>query len=394
MADTETTTLPPDTAEVTLTAESIKLLLAVEKAKQDALLASIGDGIIGTDQTGGIVVMNTAAKSMLGWTAEEVMGKNLFEIVSVEDEDGRPILKNKQTISSVFDTGVPVSIPSSFYIAKDKRKIPVAINVTPIMLEDRIIGTVNVFRDISHETALRRTREEFESLATHQLRTPITTIKWNTEVLEGSGQVSPEDRDKALKDIHKAANLLTRLVNAMLNIAKMESGALGIVPEPVFLPDLVKEVAGELTAQIEGRHLHFETKFEEQLPVINLDPQLINTILRNLLSNSIKYTPDGGKILLKVAAQIQDVLITISDTGIGVPRLQQVKVFTKFFRADNVRADQTQGSTGLGLYITKLITEQCGGRIWFESEEGKGTTFYVSIPLTGMKQKEGVRGLA
>lgn len=366
--------------------------LAVTKYREDALLASIGEGIVGTDEQGNIISMNVVAKEMLGWTTKEVMGQKLFDIIVVEDEQGNVISRSQRPTLEVFKTGVP-EVSSTFYIAKDKEKIPVAINLTPILLDGKTIGTVNVFRDITKEMELKKAREEFVSLTTHQLRAPITAIKWTTEMLVAHKYASKDEEDGAFQTITKAAESLSELVNAMLNIAKMESGVLAVTPELSSLPDLADEVLKEVSEQMMQKKLILEKTFDETLPKILVDQKLTIAIFKNLLSNAVKYTLEGGKIHFSIVKQDSDVLMMVSDTGIGIPKAQQSKLFSKFFRADNVKEGQAEG-TGLGLYIVKLIVDQVGGKIWFESEENKGTTFFVTIPLSGMVKKEGVKSFA
>lgn len=377
-----------------LPADTTKVELLEKNAKLDAILASIGDGIVGTDNEGTIVVMNTVAKTLLGWTAEEVIGKKIFDIIVIEDKDGAIIPLRERVFMAVLKTGQPIVIPfPSYYVAKGGRKVPVAINVTPVLLEKKIIGTVNVFHDAAKELALEHSRNEFEALATHQLRAPITAIKWSVEMLTGTDVVSAEEQKQALGEIKEAACLLTEVVNSILNISKMEAGVLAVDPQPLNIPDLVEALAAEVAGPVSTRQLKFDRQYDKDLPILNADPKLTSAMLRNILSNAIKYTPKGGTILLKVEKQAHDILLSVADTGIGIPKNQQDRMFTRFFRADNAQESGNEG-TGLGLYFVKMVVERAGGRVWFTSEEGKGTTFYITIPLEGMTKHEGLKGLS
>jgi len=182
------------------------------------------------------------------------------------------------------------------------------------------------------------------------------------------------------------------LVNAILNVSRIELGTLAIEPKPTDFRKVADSVVDELSPHIKNKKLNIEKSYDKNLPIINADLQLIRIVFQNLLSNSVKYTPNGGVISLTIAEKKPNLLITVSDTGCGIPGQQQSKIFTKLFRADNVREKETDG-TGLGLYIVKSVVEQSGGKIWFESKEDRGTTFYFTIPLEGMKKKDGTRGL-
>lgn len=144
--------------------------------------------------------------------------------------------------------------------------------------------------------------------------------------------------------------------------------------------------------KIEGKKLQTELKFEDSLPLINADMNIVRMIFQNLFSNAVKYTSENGKIIITIKKENSNVLISVADTGYGIPSNVQSKIFTKMFRADNARVKDPEG-TGLGLYIIKSTLEKTGGKIWFESRENKGSTFYVTIPLDGMKKKEGTKRL-
>jgi len=182
------------------------------------------------------------------------------------------------------------------------------------------------------------------------------------------------------------------LVNALLNVSRIDLGTFAIVPEPCDFVELSKSVLSELIPGIKTKKMEIEEVYDKNLPKINADPKLARIIFQNLLSNAVKYTPEKGKISVSIKKEDKDILITVKDTGYGIPKKDQPRTFEKLFRADNVRQKDPDG-TGLGLYILKSILEQSGGKIWFESEENKGTAFYVTIPLSGMKAKEGSRGL-
>ncbi|MBI4811961.1 PAS domain S-box protein [Candidatus Falkowbacteria bacterium] len=375
-----------------------KVLLAVivlhnvsQYQKEKVLLESLGDGLIAIDRSFNITFFNKAASTIFGWSQKEAVGRPFREIVKLLRENDR-----KENITFVEETMLygetrPVE-NNTLLVAKDGREIQVANTATPIFDSDnKVIGAVIIFRDTSKEHELEKMRQEFSSLATHQLRTPITVIRGSISMLlDGSEGPLTNEQKESLEDAQKANEELYSLVNAMLNVSRIESGTIAVAPEPFYLPDIADEIAGELSTQIKEKGLRFEKDYDKNLPSISVDRNLMSVIFRNLFSNAIKYTPDGGKFLIKIEKQEQNILIIISDTGVGIPKEQQGKMFNKFFRADNV--SKTEG-TGLGLYIVKSIVEQSGGKIRFESEENKGTTFSISIPLSGMIKRDGTKGL-
>jgi PAS domain S-box-containing protein len=231
--------------------EAERTALVVAKKREDALLASIGDGVIGTDPEGRIILMNAAAKRILDLTIEKVLGRDLFESIALENEEGKVISKNDRPVSMVFKTGVAVSINSLYYIDKDKRKVPLAIDITPIVLKKKIIGTVNVFRDISKEKELERAKDEFISLASHQLQSPVTAISWSLERLLGEhkGPLNKEQKE-SIEEVLGVAQNMTDLVNGFLQVTRMESTGFAIEKADVDLVQIADSVLKELEGKI------------------------------------------------------------------------------------------------------------------------------------------------
>lgn len=366
-----------------------------EKAKDEAMLGSIGDGLIAVDNVGKIMVMNKTAETLLGWNMSEAIGKHYDDVISLEDEKGtdvplteRPLAKALSTSSTTTATSI-----TSFYIhSKNKVKFPVAITVSPIVLDNQIIGAIEVFHDITHEKEIDRAKTEFVSLASHQLRTPLSTIGWYTEMLLGGDAGALTDTQKKyLDEVYMGNKRMVELVNSLLNVSRIETGSFGIEPQKVAVKDVVESVLKDLSVDLAKKKLVVEATYDD-VTVIDADPKLLRMIFQNVLSNAQRYTPAGGVIYFRASRRPTDILFTIRDTGIGIPHEAQKKMFTKLYRADNAQNVEPNG-TGLGLYMVKSILDHAGGRIWFESEEGKGSTFYVTIPLAGMKQREGGKGL-
>ena len=228
--------------------------------------------------------------------------------------------------------------------------------------------------------AVEHTKEEFVSLASHQLRTPLTALRWYSEVLlKDMSGISRETRDYLIK-IYTNTQRMSQLVNSLLNASRVELGTLSRVRKEVDLKLIAASVIDELNPEIQLKGLKFTKTFSIEPLIIFADPQVVRIIIQNLLSNAVKYTPKGGQVSLSIKKQ-ESALLIVRDTGLGIPGEAQSKIFQKFFRADNIRDIDTNGS-GLGLYIVKSAIAEVGGDIRFDSEEGKGTTFYVTLPLS------------
>jgi Osmosensitive K+ channel histidine kinase len=237
-------------------------------------------------------------------------------------------------------------------------------------------------------------KDEFVSIASHQLRTPLTALKGYTGMLlDGDAGLVNDKQREYLTEIKNANDRMINLITALLNVSRVDLGVFVVEPEPVNLMEVAESVLKESEARINNKKMAVTTNFEKDLPLINVDLNIMRMILQNLLSNAMKYTPSEGKINLDIKKDGSNILISVADTGYGIPANVQSKIFTKMFRADNARVKDPDG-TGLGLYIIKETIEKTGGKIWFESPgENKGSTFYVTIPLEGMKKKEGTRRL-
>lgn len=253
-------------------------------------------------------------------------------------------------------------------------------------------GFIIAAHDIDEHNRVDRAKNEFVSLASHQLRTPITTIAWFAEMLLGGtyGKLG-ESFVGPLTEIYNSNQRMIELVNALLNVARLESGALVVSPEPVDLAAVADNELKQLAPQIAQKNIAVKKDYAE-LKNIMLDPALISVVVGNLINNAVKYTQENGIIEIFITKDEPNVIVAVKDNGIGIPKNQQSKIFQKLFRADNAQASEPDG-TGLGLYILKAILDETGGRIRLESEEGVGSAFYVSLPLAGMKEKSGTKTL-
>lgn len=371
------------------------------RAVADAILSSIGDAVIATDDKDCISFTNTSFERLFGMRHEDVIGKPIRDMLDVRTESGAEdpsFFRNVYAKRSQVWSG-------TLYFTRGEETFPAHLTLSPVSLSGVLIGHVLVLRDVTEEKAIERAKTEFVSIASHQLRTPLSAINWYVELLndQKSGKLTKKQQEYS-QTIHESSRRMTDLVNALLNVSRIEMGRISIEPKPQHVERILENTFKELKPQITEKQLYADIDIQKRLPKIPVDENLIRIVFQNLLSNAIKYTPEHGSVharIVRVNAGTKvkgrrigeaSLLITVSDNGYGIPKDQQEKIFGKLFRADNVMTKAIEG-TGLGLYVSKSIIDHSKGLIWFESEEDKGTTFYVTIPLTGMPERAGVKTL-
>src|SRR5262249_57660161 len=241
----------------------------------------------------------------------------------------------------------------------------------------RTTGLTITVHDVTQEREIAQMKSDFVSFATHQLRTPLSGIKWMLELAMLEAAV-PETAASFMKDALGASQRLIQLVNDLLDVSRLESGRMKATPQLVDLVALTRTVRDDLKLQLEEKE-HRLTLVSSDDPLdVFADPQLLRQVVLNLISNAIKYSPSRGTIDVRLTREGSLVRWQIKDTGIGIPKESQRHLFEKFYRADNVAALETDG-TGLGLYLVRLIVEQLGGHVGCESEEGQGATFFFTV---------------
>ncbi len=371
---------------------SLALLSANKQiAYTAAIVGSSEDAIIGQDKEGLITTWNKGAEKLLQYSADEIIGKHFSLLVpeakkEVADDTLRKLLK-----------GENVEHYDSLRRKKDGSLVDVSVAISPIHDEEKeIVGASSVLRDITREKQIDKAKTEFVSLASHQLRTPLSAINWYAELLrDGEAGKMTKQQKEFVDEIFVGNQRMVKLVNELLNVSRVDFGNFSIDPIKVDVLDVSHSVIKELVPVITKKKLNVEEKYGAKQIMYLADPNILRIVIQNLVSNAVKYTPDKGKVIVKIEEKKKEnsLLIEVSDTGYGIPKEQQDQIFSKLFRADNVLEMDTVG-TGLGLYVLKSVVEESGGSVSFESVENEGTTFTVLLPLGGMKPKEGGKSLS
>ncbi len=351
-----------------------------DRAQADAVFQSIGDGAITTDEFGRITRVNPAAEKMLEYKEKDLLGKPYLKTFTAQSLDGQQLTIIDRPMTRSFLTGNPIQ-DRLIIQTKSGAQIPVSVNISPIIVERRPIGAIEILRDISIELEIDRMKSEFISLASHQLRTPLSAIKTYSHMLsdEYMGKLNP-DQKESIETIISATNRMNELISTLLNITRIESGTIAVNPKLINMVDVLNEILPELKLIAESKNIKINTKLINKMSSqLRTDSLIVKEVVNNIVSNAIKYSPAGSQIEVQIKPRRNDILLVIIDSGWGIPDKAQDKVFSKFFRGSNIIRRETSG-TGLGLYLVKGLIDTLNGQIWFQSEEGKGTTFYVSLP--------------
>ena len=339
--------------------------------------------IVITDINGKVIYANNAVERITGYPVREVIGKTPRLWGGLMSED---------FYRKMWHTIKDLKKPFAGEI-KNRRKngvIYIAKAVISPILDNKknLIGYIGTEEDITQVKEVDRMKTEFISIAAHQLRTPLTSISWNLDILATETGRITKEQSGIIMNIKEATEALNGLVNSLLNISRIEMGRLAIEPEPTDINKLAGTVIREFEVLFKQKKQTVEYKQARGLKKISIDPKLVGEVYRNLLSNAIKYTPDKGRIKVELLIKGNDLVSSVADTGFGIPKDEEEMIFSKFYRATNAKVKVAEGN-GLGLYFIKQVVEASGGKIWVESPPSGGTTFYFSVPLAGSKKKKG-----
>jgi PAS domain S-box-containing protein len=351
-----------------------------QKALAEVLFNSIGDGAVTTDEYGRITRINPIAQNILGYSEAEVIGKWLPKLLASYNNEGLPIPLIERPVTRAFVTGNIIS-ERIHYKHKSGKLIPIAMTISPIMVKNQPLGCIEIFRDITSEFEIDKMKSDFISLASHQLRTPLSAIKTYTHMLlDGFMGPLTKPQIKSLKTVISASNRMNETISTLLNITRIESGSIAIAKKQIAIDLLLEEIISEHHLAATDKNIEIIFTHPAEKTKLISDVVILKEIFGNLLSNAIKYTANNGKITVTIKSKGNQIIVTIKDNGLGIPLESQTNIFTKFFRADNVIKQETSG-TGLGLYLVKGLVEELDGKVWFESKEKEGTTFFVSFPI-------------
>ncbi len=358
--------------------EEERRALAIVVAKNEALLESLGDGILAADKDGVITNINQAAEKLLRGSQDDFLGKKLNEVLHIWDDKGERISNENRPFQKAFVTGKKV-VETFIYERRDRTKFPAAVTMTPVIYDSKIVGAIEVFRDVTKELELDRAKDEFISLASHQLKGPITAISWSLGefLIQNKSKLSKEQKD-LLEKVFEINKGMSELVGGFLDVTRMETSGFAVETGEVDLKETCDLVIEELKGQIEERKIEIIKKYDKEDLISNIGLKAARILFQNLLTNAIKYSSEKRRVEISIEKHDKGILVSIKDSGVGIPEKSKGFIFTKLFRADNAKTQEPNG-TGLGLYLVKSLLDKSGGKIWFESTEGKGTTFFVEL---------------
>lgn len=352
--------------------------LILAKSKDEAILKSIGDAVLVTDLQKKIIFFNEAAEKASGFSEEEAYNQNADIVVKfIEEKEPHGAI---DIIGKVLSHEQSVRMPEGvLLICKDGTKIAVTDSASPVRdSQNNMIGCILVFRDTTKEREAQKVKDEFISIVSHELKTPVTAVNGFLDMfMDGNyGKITKEGKE--LLDYAREGNSkLLSLVNDLLNVSRIESGKLTYEVKAINLEEQLNFVLKQLQSIAKEKELILSwDKPKGKLPMVLADPDRVTQVLDNLIGNALKFTPRGS-VTIKTKKEDNFIKISVRDTGPGIPRDLQKQIFQKFYRA----GVKVTGGTGLGLYISKQIVEKMGGKIGFESEEEKGSEFYFTLPI-------------
>ncbi|MCM8800003.1 MAG: cell wall metabolism sensor histidine kinase WalK [Candidatus Omnitrophica bacterium] len=340
-----------------------------DKKETEAVIRSVAEGLVVLDAKGNVIMINPAAERLLGISSKEKVGKPLLEGI-----------KEEQLISLVRGTEENKEIE----LISPNEETKKILRASSAVIEDengKPIGMVSVLSDITKQKELDRLKSNFVSNVTHELRTPLVAMEKSISLLLTQDIPEPQQRE-FLAITQRNLKRLTLLINDLLDLSKLEAGKMQITRQPSSIVNIINEAILGLETWAKTKSLTINKIIEDDLPQINVDPNRILQVLNNLIGNAIKFTPSGGSITVEAhfIRENNEVEVSIQDTGIGISKEDLPKIFDKFFQVGE-RAYTDIGGTGIGLSIAKEIIQLHKGRIWAESEKGKGAKFIFCLPL-------------
>ena len=360
--------------------------------QRELILESVGDGIFGIDLNGKVTFINEAGARALGYTPEQLTGRDLHELIHHSHADGTPYSRATSPILQALRRSEPIRMRDEVFWRKDGSAIQVEYSANPLMEDGRVSGMVVAFQDVSERRRLERMKDEFISTVSHELRTPLTSLRASLGLIQsGSLDKRPEKQRQMIEMAIGNCDRLTRLVNDILDFDGAEKRRLPLNRAPVEAIDLLRRAAD--VAHGAATQSRMEFRIDAKASPIFADPERVMQVLNELVTNAIKFSPPGTTIQLSArdavgsgpggsAAGAKEVRFTVADQGRGIAPEKLERIFEPFQQGD-ASDSRALGGTGLGLALCRSIVEQHGGRIWAESELGNGSRFLFTLPAAG-----------
>lgn len=341
-----------------------------EKDKTLAVINNLTDGLLIFDKESRLSLINFQAENFFDLKSRDIIGRRVSELITFPTL--KPVFSAVgEDLERIFRKEIQI-----------KKNLTLEASIVRVGGEKETSGILMVLHDITREKTIEEMKTEFVSLSAHQLRTPLSAIKWTLRMLlDGDAGSLGEEQKDLLEKSYISNERMISLINDLLDVTRIEEGRYLYKPSLNSIEEVVQFVLSSYKEEFEKKQLKFRlVKPEKRLPQVLVDVEKIRVVLQNLLDNAVRYTKPGGEVTISLKDDKKEVEVQVRDTGIGIPEDQKGRVFTKFFRAANVMKLDTEGS-GLGLFIAKNIIEAHSGKIWFTSEEGKGTTFCFTLPV-------------
>lgn len=346
-----------------------------ERRKLSTVLAHMSDGVIATDKDGSIILMNEPAEKMLTVSRETVQNTSILSLLKLEET---------VTLEKLFDYKDSVLLDFS---DAHRKKYILRANFSVIKDDhDELTGLITVLQDVTEQETIEQERREFVANVSHELRTPLTTMRSYLEALADGAWENRELAPRFINVTQTETERMIRLVNDLLQLSRLDSKDYQFVKKSMNFTDYFHQIIDRFEMAKEDQFI-FERAFSHRERFVTIDKDKVAQVLDNIISNALKYSPEGGKVRFELLQKVNILHVRISDEGVGIPKSELTKVFDRFYRVDKARS-RKMGGTGLGLAIAKEIVEIHGGEIWADSEEGKGTTVIFTIPLDRQREED------
>ena len=342
-------------------------------------LVSVNFGLVLINPDLSVAFINPTAEVMTGKKQSEARGQRYQQILAFVGAEGKPDIPASDPVLKVFESRQPLEHQKT-YIMASGRPLPLEVSWFPVLNDQHEIqGAAVLLTETSRQKALEEMKIDFVSIVSHELRTPITAIKGYIDILMHEIKLDPEHLEM-LRRVYASNERQLETVESLLNLSRLERGTIPMRPQAFQMEELVSQVIGEVEPQAKSKHLDLKFDYPRfALPKVWADPARVREVVVNLCTNAIKYT-DSGWVRVSLEQNQTDLQISVQDSGPGIAPEVQAKLFAKFQRGEGVLTETKQGM-GLGLYITKQFVDLMGGKIWLESEVGKGSTFRFTLPL-------------